>query len=199
MVKVVFETERLLIYTAGLQDAGLLYAIWTDSRVMTNVGYPQGLRITMDEIRQNLVKVQDKDEFGRYLVARIKESAEAIGECKMMLPDDEGISRTDVKLLPEFWGHKYGVEIKRGLVDYLFSNTNARAVEGTPNVNNIASIKMQEAVGAIRVGEHVHHFPDSMADFTTPVHHFIYLVYRSDWEGRSSGGDEAAPAISPIR
>ena len=35
-------------------------------------------------------------------------------------PDEEGLSTTDVKLLPEFWGNKYGVEIKRALLDYLF-------------------------------------------------------------------------------
>ena len=102
----------------------------------------------------------------------------------MILPDEAGISRTDVKLCPEFWGHKYGVEINQALVNYLFSHTDCKAVEGTPNVNNIASIKMQEAVGAIRVGEETYHFPESRADNTAPVHHYIYQVTRVTWEER---------------
>jgi RimJ/RimL family protein N-acetyltransferase len=74
------------------------------------------------------------------------------------------------------------VEIKRGLLDYLFTHTDCDAVQATPNVNNIASIKMQEAVGGERVGEEVYQFPESMRDFTTPVHHYIYRVYRRTWE-----------------
>ncbi len=102
----------------------------------------------------------------------------------MGLPDEDGISETDVKLLPDHWGNKYGVEVKRGLVAHLFAHTNCRAVQATPNVNNIASIKMQEAVGGVREGEAVYEFPDSMRAFTTPVHHYIYRVYRSTWEDR---------------
>jgi RimJ/RimL family protein N-acetyltransferase len=58
------------------------------------------------------------------------------------------------------------------------------AVEATPNVDNIASIKMQEAVGAVRVGEAVYTFPESMQAYTVPVHHTIYRLYRSTWAER---------------
>jgi len=102
----------------------------------------------------------------------------------MNLPDQEGISRTDVKLLPVCWGHKYGVEIKQALVDYLFLHTSCETVEGTPNVENIASIKMQEAVGAVRVGEDTFQFPQAKAAVTAPIHHYIYHVTRSTWARR---------------
>ncbi|MCP4713459.1 MAG: GNAT family N-acetyltransferase [Planctomycetes bacterium] len=93
-------------------------------------------------------------------------------------PDDDRIAGSDIKLLPTFWGNKYGVELKSALLDYLFSNTDCEAVEASPNVNNIASIKMQEAVGGVRVDESVYEFPEDMRDFTTPVHSYIYRVYR---------------------
>jgi hypothetical protein len=32
------------------------------------------------------------------------------------------------------------------------------------------------------VDEDVYHFPESMRGFTTPVHHYVYRVYRADWE-----------------
>ena len=92
------------------------------------------------------------------------------------------MAETDVKLLPDFWGHKYGVEIKRALVSHLFTHTDCIAVEATPNVENIASIKMQEAVGGVRIKEAVYQFPDHMRDYTTPVHHYVYRVERSTWE-----------------
>ncbi len=180
--QIIVETARLVIRTARLADAEILHQIWTDPQVMTNVGYPEGLDITIQEIEDS-IRAQDRHtEFGKYLMAQLKDNGPTVGECKMILPDEDGISRTDVKLLPAFWGRRYGVEIKQVLVDYLFSHTECRVVEGMPNVANIASIKMQEAVGAVRVGEETHHFPQSMAGFTSPVHHYIYHVKRSDWE-----------------
>lgn len=181
--KIIIETERLLIRTANMDDAEVLFALWTDPRVMTNVGFPQGLAITLQEIKES-VRAQDPDTaFDKYLMAQLPDGP-TLGECKMALPDEKGISRTDVKLLPAHWGHKYGVEIKQALVNHLFLHTNCKAVEGTPNVANIASIKMQEAVGAVRVGEDTFHFPKAKGAFTAPVHHYIYLLTRATWQQR---------------
>ncbi|UCG25526.1 MAG: GNAT family N-acetyltransferase [Chloroflexota bacterium] len=183
----IIKTTRLRIRAARLADAELLYRLWTDARVMTNVGYPMGLKMSSREIEDGIREQDPATEYGRYLIAGLQANGRAIGECKMILPDEDGVSRTDVKLLPEFWGYKYGVEIKQALVDYLFKHTSCLAVEGTPNVNNIASIQMQEAVGAVRVGEDTYRFPESMAEFTAPVHNYIYQVLRSDWERRRKG------------
>jgi len=176
------KTKRLVIRSAVLDDAQMLYRLWTDPRVMSNVGYPMGLDITISEIEESIRAQDPNSEFGKYLIAQLQGGGAVLGECKMILPDDEGVSRTDVKLLPECWGHQYGVEIKLALVDYLFRNTDCRAVEGTPNVANIASIKMQEAVGATRIGEDTFYFPESKADSTRPVHYYIYHVTRASWE-----------------
>ena len=183
----VFDTERLVVRTATGQDVDLLYELWTDPRVMANVGFPQGLRITREEIEARLQKPSES-EFEQFLVVELRATGQAIGQCLMHTPDEEGIAETDVKLLPAFWGHKYGVEIKRGLVAHLFMHTACTAVGASPNVGNVASIKMQESVGGVRVGEQVYEFPESMRDYTTPVHCYIYHVYRKDWEREQRGG-----------
>ncbi len=177
----IFETDRLVVRAAEEKDVDLFYALWTDPRVMKNVGFPRGLAVTRDKLKDTLSR-QLMSEFDRLLVVQLKDTGQAIGECKLSRPDQNGISEPDVKLLPRFWGHKYGVEIWRGLVDYQFTHTECAAVQATPNVNNIASIKMQEAVGAVRIGEDTHRFPESMRDYTTPVHHYIYRVNRADWQ-----------------
>lgn len=181
---IIIRTRRLVIRTAEIGDVEILFRLWTDPRVMTNVGYPQGLAISRREIEDSIRAQDPGSEFGKYLMAQLLDDGPTLGECKMILPDKEGISRTDVKLLPAFWGHKYGTEIKQVLVDYLFLHTDCRAVEGTPNVANVASIKMQEAVGAVRVGEDTFHFPEAKAAFTMPVHHYIYHVTRPTWAQR---------------
>jgi hypothetical protein len=51
-------------------------------------------------------------------------------------------------------------------------------------VDNAASIKMQEATGAVCVDEGVYEFPESMRDLTVPVHAFTYRLERADWQRR---------------
>ena len=179
----VFETLRLIIRKATLSDADIdhLYNIWTEPRVMTMVGYPQGLRITRDDIRKGLV-ARSGSEFDCYLIVVLKKTGQLLGECKLGHPDGKGVSGTDVKLLPAFWGNKYGVEVKQGLLDYLFTHTDCRMVRATPNKNNIASQKMQKAVGGKRVGESIYRFPEKMRAYTCDVPHYIYQVSREDWE-----------------
>ena len=177
----VFETERLTVRTATVDDVDLFFALWTNPQVMKNVGFPHGLRVTRRELKERLSK-QGTSEFEQLLVVELKATGQAIGECKLSDPDESGIAEPDVKLLPEFWGHKYGVEAWRALVAYQFTHTDCDVVQATPNVDNTASIKMQEAIGGMRVGEGVYQFPESMRDYTTPVHHYIYRVYRADWE-----------------
>jgi RimJ/RimL family protein N-acetyltransferase len=178
---IVFETPRLVVRLANEDDAGLYLSLWTSPQVMSNVGFPNGLPITREEIVAQL-RAQGPSEFENRLVVELQASGEAIGECFMHRPNEQGIAETDIKLLPAFWGKKYGVEVKRALVDHLFTHTDCMAVEASPNVKNVASIKMQEAVGGVRVGEGTFEFPESMRAFTAPVHAYVYRVYRDIWE-----------------
>jgi RimJ/RimL family protein N-acetyltransferase len=178
----VFETERLRIRKARLndEDVNFFHNIWTNPAVMVLVGFPEGLRITREDIRAS-IRDQDGTEYDKKLVVELKETSKAIGECKLGTPDERDVSETDVKLLPEYWGKGFGTEIKRGLVNYLFENTDCKSIKATPNKNNIASQKMQEAVGGRRVGEGVFEFPEEMKDYTIDVPYYLYVVYKEDW------------------
>ncbi len=180
--EIIFETKRLYVRPATIGDVDLFFALWSNPQVMSNVGFPQGLQITRKEIEKK-IQNQGVSEFDQFLVIVLKSTGQVLGECKLHLPNPKGIARTDIKLLPKFWGNKFGVEIKRGLLSYLFMNTDCIIVEATPNIGNIASIKMQEAVGGQRIGESVYHFPEEKRDYTKPVHLYIYHVFREAWQG----------------
>ena len=183
----VFETERLRVRLAIEQDAGLIEHLWNDPQVMAHVGFPRGLGITADQVLEHDLR-RTGDEFERLLVVELKEPGQAIGQGKMERPHDEGIVEPDIKLLPAFWGHKYGAEAWRALVAYEFTHTGCEAVLGSPNVENVASIRMMEAAGAVRAGEGVYEFPVSMRERTVPVRYHIYRLSREDWEvSRASG------------
>ncbi|MFH1372599.1 MAG: GNAT family protein [bacterium] len=181
----VFETTRLRIRrpTTSPEDVDLLFNLWTDPQVMADVGFPEGLTITREEVKCQVAGWNSSPDNDR-LVAALKESGQLIGECKLGKPDTDGTCETDVKLLPRFWGRGLGTEIKQGLVDYLFTHTDCTAVRATPNRNNIASQKMQEAVGGKVVDQGVYHFPKPLRSQTIDVPYLVYVVTREEWQRR---------------
>jgi [ribosomal protein S5]-alanine N-acetyltransferase len=182
--QLIFQTRRLHVRTATEVDVDLFYDLWTDPRVMTNVGFPSGLSISREEVAAAIQRTNELSVFERRLVVALQETAQAIGECSAHRPDGRGVATTDVKLRPEYWGHHYGVEVKKGLLDFLFTHTDCRAVQATPNVANVASIKMQEAVGGVCVAEGVFYPALARQAYASPVHHYLYVVYRADWDRR---------------
>lgn len=180
---VVLTTTRLIIRRARPDDVDVafLLSLWANPGVMESVGFPHGLRITPEEIRERLGNERDSP-LGAVLLVQLKGTRTIIGQCKMGGPDDGGVAETDVKLLPQFWGQGFGTEIKRAMVDFLFVTTQCQLVQATPNRTNLASQRMQEAVGGRRVGEGIHRFPPHMRSFTKDVPFYVYQVTRSAWE-----------------
>jgi RimJ/RimL family protein N-acetyltransferase len=144
------------------------------------VGFPEGLGMSRVEVKRRLTR-RNSSPFGTHLIAETRTNGIPIGECFMGQPDGEGIAETDLTLLPQFWQQGYGSEIKRGLLDYLFTHTDCRAVRATPNVENQASIRMQESVGGVKVGETRFESPQTSRCPTIPVRAYIYLVTRATW------------------
>jgi RimJ/RimL family protein N-acetyltransferase len=99
----ILETRRLNVRAATLADVDLYDSLWNNPRVMAYVGFPHGLGISQAEIQERLSRPEG-DKFGRLLVVELKTTGQAIGECWMGRPDEQGIAEPDVKLLPEFWG-----------------------------------------------------------------------------------------------
>jgi RimJ/RimL family protein N-acetyltransferase len=189
MPRTIFETKRLIVRTAAVEDAAMYVALWNDPQVMTNVGFPEGLGVTEEEMAER-IRTRPDEDYESFLVVVRKSDGAALGEAMLHRPDEDGIASTDVKLLPEHWGHKYGQEVKQGLVDYHFTHSDCAAVQGTPNVNNPASIKMQEAVGAVCVEDSAYEFDESDERMTTPLRLHVYRVFRDEWERRRSDRPE---------
>ena len=176
----IFQTKRLKVRKAETSDVEMYLSLWNCGKVMRNVGFPKGLGISVEKMRKK-IECFDQSEFDQTLVILEKESGKRIGECKLGLPNKIGISTTDIKLLPEYWGKGYGKEIKNALCKYLFNNTTAKTIESSPNEENIASQKMQIACGGKEISREVYHFPPEMQRFTEDVNCVIYHIRKEDW------------------
>lgn len=180
----VFQTKRLIIRLARPteEDVAIYNRLWNHPQVMVNVGFPEGLGLSKDEIKAKLAQI-DSAPYDCRLLAIRKEDGIAIGECFLGLPDQNGVSSTDVKLFPEYWNLGYGTEIKQGLVDYLFTYLpECQAVKADPAKFNIGSQKMQEHVGAVRI-EIGRQYPIPNAEKYIPDdNHYLYMVFRETWQ-----------------
>ncbi len=175
-----FETRDLLVRDAVPGDVPFIVSLWSDARVMRFVGFPNGIPTAAEDVPRRLERGRGSDAL---LIAQLRTS-ERIGQCMLGAPDADGVSEPDIKLHPSFWGRGYGRELWAALVDQAFLRTTCTLVRGTPNVANIASIRMQESAGMNRVGYGVAGFPASMRDFTTPVPHYVYEITRDEWARR---------------
>lgn len=179
MNRLVFVTECLNVCIANEYDLDFFDRLWHEPMVMKNVGFPQGLPISRDEISV-LLKEQMKsdDVFDKRLMVFLKETQEKIGEAKLGWPDEDLISEPDVKLMPEFWGHGYGKEIMKGIIQYTFKNSEASIIQTTPRITNFGSHKMIEAFGGIRVNEGVFEVPEGKESYMQPVPFYCYHLTR---------------------
>jgi len=176
-----FRTPRLTVREATEDDEAFIVSLWSDPRVTRFVGFPDGIPSAKDDV---LPRIRQRGGLPSLLIAEEAVSGRPIGQCLLGAPDAEGVSEPDIKLSPAFWGRGYGSELWAALIERLFLFSTCRAVRGTPNVANVASIRMQEKAGMRRVGQGVCEFPDSMKPFTAPVPHYVYETTRDVWAER---------------
>lgn len=178
------QTPNLIIRpaTSSQEDINMYHRLWNHPQVMVNVGFPNGLGMSKEAIR---ALFESRVNYTRLVVIRKKDGIR-IGEAKAGEPDENGVSETDVKLLPEFWGNSYGKEIKRELVDYIFNTyPETTAIKADPKLTNVASIKMQEYVGAERIEIGKSYPINNIEKYLPPDGHHLYLLFRSNWELRN--------------
>jgi RimJ/RimL family protein N-acetyltransferase len=180
----IFKTKRLTVRNAvaeNKKDIAVLLQLWNDAETMKLAGFPEGLKTTPEKIVSQLRR-QDDVPFNMTIMADLSDTGETIGHGLMRTPEKNGVAVFDIKLLPQFRGRGLAVEFLSAMLDYMFNNSYVKIVEGTPNKENAASIKMQERCGLLRTGEGVYEFPEKMRSYTNPVAHYIYRITRKQWE-----------------
>jgi RimJ/RimL family protein N-acetyltransferase len=176
-----FETPRLIIRAATSDDASFIASLWSDPRVMRFVGFPDGIPGATEDVPRRIRRGQG---LGALLVAETRVGRELVGQCLLGEPDAVGVSEPDIKLRPDLWGRGYGRELWAALIDQLFLLSSCAVVRGTPNIGNVASIRLQESAGMKRVGQGVFEFPDPLRLPTTAVPFYVYEITRREWEVR---------------
>ncbi len=176
-------TRRLGIRIAHPADARFVHGLWTSPDVMHFVGFPEGLAVTINDVREG-IESDPNSEFGSRLIVELLTNRVSIGQCKIGAPDTEGVCEPDIKLKPECWGNGYGKELWAAMIDYAFAHSSADIVQGTPNRANTASVRMQRDAGMIQVDKGVFANHPSPHPGAVPVPYYKLQITRERWTSR---------------
>lgn len=176
-MKIIAETERLILRTFTEDDAAMVFDLCKDPEVVKYTGEvpleseKQALKILKEEILENQYA---QSGFGRWAV-HLKKNGIFIGWCGLRQKNDE----TDLgfRLRKRFWGKGFATEAARAAIETGFRDLGLDKIYARSMRENKASINVMEKAGMTFAGE---------KDFET--HQGVeYVINKEDWEKQKSG------------
>ncbi|MFL9832462.1 GNAT family N-acetyltransferase [Chryseobacterium terrae] len=145
-MKIILETDRLLLREFNVNDAESFYELNSNPNVIKYTGNSAFKNI--DEARIFLESYSDyqKNGFGRWAVVN-KSNQEFLGWCGLKY--DEDLNETDIgfRFFEHFWNKGFATESAKACIDYGFEKFNLKTIVGRAMKENIASVKVLEKIG----------------------------------------------------
>ena len=154
-MKIIFETERLLVREFAEADAEAFFKLNTDPEVLRFV--PDKALLSVEQARQLLIDhpIADyrKYGFGRGALI-IKSTGEQIGFAGLKYLEELGEVDVAYRLLPKYWGKGLATEAAIASVRFGFTDLELKKIIGLVMPENIASVRVLEKAG-LRYAENV--------------------------------------------
>jgi RimJ/RimL family protein N-acetyltransferase len=147
-MKVILETDRLLLREFVEDDAESFFKLNTDPEVMRFV--PDKPLLNVEQARQTLIDHPIAD-YRRYGFGRgaciLKRTGEQIGFAGLKYLDELGEVDVAYRLLPAHWGQGLATEVALASVRYGFAALGLKRIIGLVMPKNIASVRVLEKTG----------------------------------------------------
>lgn len=135
-----FTSDRLILRPVNRDDIEFMRRITTEPEVLR---WLPGMITDEEMLLGWLDAVRPEDH--EYLII-LKESGGPIGECSLTVERTGSIGEIGYMLLPEYWGHGYGTETARILMQQAES-MGLMKVTATTHTKNTASVRILEKLG----------------------------------------------------
>jgi len=171
--------NNLTIRNATAHDAEQLCVWWNDGKVMAHAGFPNGLGITPEEVRNSLAGDTD-DTHRRHI---IELNGKPIGEMDHRNVGS-GTAQIGIKIC-EFPEQEkgYGTELITMFIDALFNNYEYEKIILDTNVKNKRAQHVYEKIGFRKVGERRDSWTDQLG---VPQSSVDYELTKSEYILRHS-------------
>lgn len=146
-MKIIIETERLLLREITLNDKEVMLKLHGDPQVQKYTGDPLIDSIEqMEKVIKTRIKNYEKYGYGRWATF-LKNELQFIGWAGLAyLPE---FNETDLgyRFLPKYWGKGFATEASRAILTYGFEQLLLSRIIGISMKENKASINILEKVG----------------------------------------------------
>lgn len=152
-MKIIFETDRLILRRFTEADAGLLLYLNSDPEVLTYLHEP----LLEDEehsleILRTIILPQYEKNLGRWAVHK-KEDNAFIGWCGLKYrPEIEEID-LGYRFIKTAWGKGFATEAASHTLEHGFKVLQLPLITGRAHIGNAGSIKVLEKIGMKFIGE----------------------------------------------
>ena len=147
-MKIILETDRLLLREYREDDAEAFFKLNTDPHVLRFV--PDKALVDVDQARQILldhpIADYQKHGFGRGACI-LKRTGENIGFAGLKYLGELGEVDVAYRLLPEYWGRGLATEAAIASVRFGFEKLGLKQIIGLVMPDNVASIRVLEKAG----------------------------------------------------
>lgn len=147
------KSNRIIIKPITDDDLPMLMTWWNDGRVMVHVGYPQGLGLTINDMKTYMKKWRN-DQTSIRMIICLKD-ATPIGETAFHNYRPE-LKETEIGIKicrPELWGQGLGTEALQAMTNYAFLHLGVKRVLLNPSKTNIRIIHVNQKCGYRTIGE----------------------------------------------
>lgn len=138
-------SEKLLIRESSNEDLENILTLWNDGKVMSFVGFPEGLGVRMDKMVEWLSWAISKPTRCHYSIYH--EEIGYCGETFYNVNQEHGIAALDIKLIPQARGKGIAEYSLRFAINQAFDQGNAKKVYVDPHSENKKAWKLYEKLG----------------------------------------------------
>ncbi|MCL2396663.1 MAG: GNAT family N-acetyltransferase [Defluviitaleaceae bacterium] len=165
------EKDGLTIRRARSYDAAILGKWWRDGQVMAHAGFPLGLDISDEEIKESLER--DDNNSARLI---IEISGTPVGEMSYR-KTDENTAQIGIKICEQnLQGKGHGLRFLKMLINELFTKLSFDRIILDTNLNNIRAQKTYENLGFRKVAVNYDSWKDQLGQIQSSVDYELLKV-----------------------
>ena len=158
--------ENIILRQAENKDAAQLTSWWNDGSVMAHAGFPKGLGLTEEQVRDKI--------FEGLCIIEVIENTDGIiktvpiGECHYR-DDGNTVAAIGIKIcLPSYQNRGIGRKVLSLLITYVFQNGYTKIVLNT-NLNNTRAQHVYESLGFRKVRTNLDCWTDQLGSLQSFV------------------------------
>ncbi|MBQ3792368.1 MAG: GNAT family N-acetyltransferase [Clostridia bacterium] len=168
-MKVIIETERLILRQLEPEDAEKAFLWCSDPEVNRYLMYP--LYHRAEDVRKWIEGRHPENPDNYDLAFILKETGDLFGCGGLVYRPEQDVWRLGYNIRKDMWGHGYTVEAINGIIDEVRKTRRIRVLEGEFATENFKSRRVMEKLGMIYLRDSQYEKMDGSCVYPSQVYY----------------------------